>query len=258
MNPRTGTFRIAVRKFGPFESAIQKQWASFCSSTGCRLLAASTRRPWTCTRCTRRSSRQRRATQERRLGRGLRGHGLGGRGRGGGRPPRPCPAPARPTARPATRRRSGPSPCCATRGSAGCGSSGCPITTAPSASVYRSDLFADRRGPCPAPDPWEEFHACARRLTAPAEKRWGTVFAAFPDGHNTVYDFCLQLWTRGGELFDGDGRPVLDSPQAKEALEYYRRIVNDRSAVHPRSREFDSVQERGFSFAHGRGRDDWW
>src|SRR5579863_980389 len=37
MNPRTETFRIAVRKFGPFESAIRKQWDSFCASTGCRL-----------------------------------------------------------------------------------------------------------------------------------------------------------------------------------------------------------------------------
>ena len=37
--------------------------------------------------------------------------------------------------------------------------------------------------------------------TSPAG-RYGTVFAAFPDGHNTLYDFALQLWSRGGELTD--------------------------------------------------------
>jgi len=30
-------FRIAVRKFDAFESAIDKIWASFCEKTGCNL-----------------------------------------------------------------------------------------------------------------------------------------------------------------------------------------------------------------------------
>ena len=38
---RAGTFRVAVRKFGPFESAIAKQWASFeaAAATGLQLEA---------------------------------------------------------------------------------------------------------------------------------------------------------------------------------------------------------------------------
>ena len=31
------TLRVAVRRFGPFESAIRKQWADFCAVTGCAL-----------------------------------------------------------------------------------------------------------------------------------------------------------------------------------------------------------------------------
>ena len=33
----SNTFRIAVRKYGPFESATQKIWTSFCEDTGCDL-----------------------------------------------------------------------------------------------------------------------------------------------------------------------------------------------------------------------------
>src|ERR1700712_109707 len=35
--PMTDTLRIAIRKFGPFESAIQKQYASFQAASGCPL-----------------------------------------------------------------------------------------------------------------------------------------------------------------------------------------------------------------------------
>jgi multiple sugar transport system substrate-binding protein len=37
MNPPRDSFRIAIRKFGPFESAIEKQWRAFCRATGCKL-----------------------------------------------------------------------------------------------------------------------------------------------------------------------------------------------------------------------------
>ena len=39
MTPEPSTFRIAVRKFGPFESAMEKLWASFCEHLGCQLQA---------------------------------------------------------------------------------------------------------------------------------------------------------------------------------------------------------------------------
>ncbi|MDE3186579.1 MAG: extracellular solute-binding protein, partial [Acidobacteriota bacterium] len=92
------------------------------------------------------------------------------------------------------------------------------------------------------PVTWREFEETARFFTDPGAQLYGTVFAAFPDGHNTLYDFALQLWSRGGELLDGDARPQLTTPQAIEALEFYRRVVRDPAQCHPRSRELDSTQ----------------
>jgi multiple sugar transport system substrate-binding protein len=123
---------------------------------------------------------------------------------------------------------------------------GLPYHDGPECLIYRRDLLDPSR----VPQTWEEFRDLARHFTQPGKGLYGTVFAAFPDGHNTVYDFCLQLWTRGGELFDGAGRVTLDTPQAVDALEFYRAMLNDPRAVHPGSRKFDSVQS-GLAFAAG-------
>jgi len=122
----------------------------------------------------------------------------------------------------------------------------------PECLVYRTDLFEDPstrsafrsqffRDLAP-PTTWEEFEQTARFFTDQSSGRYGTVFAAFPDGHNTLYDFALQVWSRGGELTDITGRPFLTTPIALSALEFYRRVVRDPALCHPRSPELDSTQ----------------
>ena len=138
---------------------------------------------------------------------------------------------------------------------------GLPYHDGPECLIYRQDLFQDSEEqdhfarqfgePLAVPRTWEELRRVARFFTRPEQSVFGTAFAAFPDGHNTVYDFCLQLWTRGGELFNKSGRMLLDTPQAREALDFYRMLLNDSSAVHPGSRTFDSVKS-GLAFAAGQ------
>lgn len=137
---------------------------------------------------------------------------------------------------------------------------GLPYHDGPECLVYRKDLledaeeqrvFQDRFGePLRVPRDWDEFVRLARFFHRPQKGLYGTVFAAYPDGHNTVYDICLQLWTRGGELFDSAGNMQLDTPEMIEAVEFYRAMLNDESAIHPESRQFDSVKS-GEAFARG-------
>ncbi len=122
----------------------------------------------------------------------------------------------------------------------------------PECLVYRSDLFNDpsRRSAFRSrygrelapPATWQQFEETARFFTDAGAGLYGTAFAAFPDGHNTLYDFALQLWSRGGELLDKEGRLQVATPQAIEALDFYRRVVRDPALCHPRSRELDSTQ----------------
>jgi multiple sugar transport system substrate-binding protein len=137
---------------------------------------------------------------------------------------------------------------------------GVPYHDGPECLIYRRDLFEDPEArnryerqfhqPLAPPATWDEFHRIARFLHNPAQNLYGTAFAAFPDGHNSVYDFLLQLWTRNGDLFNANGDLRFYTPEAIEALTFYRTIVNDKDAAHPDCLGLDSVAA-GLAFAAG-------
>ncbi len=122
----------------------------------------------------------------------------------------------------------------------------------PECLIYRKDLFEDDhesrafeqqfgRKLAP-PITWREFHETASFFTRPEQGLYGTLFAAYPDGHNTLYDLVLQVWSRGGELYTSDGFPALASAEVVEALEYYRSIVNDPQACFPGCSQINSIR----------------
>jgi multiple sugar transport system substrate-binding protein len=122
----------------------------------------------------------------------------------------------------------------------------------PECLIYRRDLFEDaaeqeafraRYGyALEPPTTWSQFTDVARFFTRPDRKLYGTVFAAFPDGHNTLYDFALQLWSRGGELEGEHGNALLNTPQAVESLDFYRNAVRDSSMSYPGAETLDSTR----------------
>jgi multiple sugar transport system substrate-binding protein len=120
-----------------------------------------------------------------------------------------------------------------------------PYHDGPECLVYRKDLIAE------PPTTWDEFHALARRHHDPAKERYGTVLALFPDGHNSFYDFCIQIWSRGGEIFTADGRPDFVSVEAHAALDFLRALAADDTAIAPDCRSLDSVRS-GALFAEGK------
>lgn len=126
---------------------------------------------------------------------------------------------------------------------------GMPYHDGPECLIYRRDLL---EAACiPVPRTWDAFHAAARRLHAPEQGRYGTVLALYPDGHNSFYDFCIQVWSRGGEIFDGAGRPDFTGPAAHAALDFLRTLAADDAAIAPGARELDSVKS-GLLFAEGK------
>lgn len=137
---------------------------------------------------------------------------------------------------------------------------GLPFHDGPECLVYRKDLLEDPAEQAlfeqahgkrlSVPETWDDFVLVARHFQRPEANLYGTAFAAYPDGHNTVYDFSLLLWTRGGELLDENDRLVLNSDEAIEAMEFYRRLLNDKSLIHPKCRDLDSVSA-GMALANG-------
>jgi multiple sugar transport system substrate-binding protein len=137
---------------------------------------------------------------------------------------------------------------------------GLPFHDGPECLIYRKDLFEDvveqekflrQHGHIlQPPKTWAEFHEISRFFNRPEENLYGSVFACFPDGHNAVFDFCLQLWSRGGTLVNEVGSIDVNTREALSGLTFYREIVQDESAVHPKSLQYDSVGA-GMAFARG-------
>ena len=126
---------------------------------------------------------------------------------------------------------------------------GMPYHDGPQCLIYRKDLF-DEAG-LTAPKTWAEFVTVARKLHAPEAGRYGTVLALYPDGHNSFYDFCVHVWTRGGEPFGAEGEPDLVTDQAIEALDFIRSLAADKAAMAPNPRDLDSVKS-GLLFCEGK------
>lgn len=126
---------------------------------------------------------------------------------------------------------------------------GMPYHDGPECLVYRKDLLA--AAGIAVPTTWDAFHAAARALHRPEQGQYGTVLALFPDGHNGFYDFCIHIWSRGGEPFDAAGRPAFTSPEAHAAVDFLRALAGDAKAMAPGARELDSVRA-GLLFAKGK------
>ncbi|WP_131196076.1 extracellular solute-binding protein [Lichenihabitans psoromatis] len=126
---------------------------------------------------------------------------------------------------------------------------GMPYHDGPECLIVRKDLLA--AAGLAIPTTWDAFHAAARALHAPEKDRYGTVLALFPDGHNSFYDFCIHCWTRGAEPFDPQGRPNLRTPEAGAALDFIRTLAGDTLALAPDCRNLDSVQS-GLLFCAGK------
>jgi len=138
---------------------------------------------------------------------------------------------------------------------------GLPFHDGPECLIYRKDLFENQTEKenfkkqfgyeLATPKTWQEFAQIATFFNRPEQNLYGAVFANYPDGHNMVFDFCLQLWTRGGSLLNKKNHIDIHNEVAIKALDFYRKMVNDKNAVHPKSREFGSV-EAGLAFAEGQ------
>lgn len=135
-----------------------------------------------------------------------------------------------------------------------------PFHDGPECLIYRKDLFQDKNEQIQfknvfgydlkPPKTWQQFSDVATFFNRPDKGLYGCVFANYPDGHNMVFDFCLQLWTRGGSLLDNNNQININTPQAAMALDFYRAIVNNPKTTHPNSKNFGSV-EAGMAFANG-------
>ena len=254
MTPEPAVFRIAVRQFGPFESALAKLWASFCQETGCQLAVEMV------------PMDLHRLYASLLIDKGLANGAWDVAHLNTDWLPEAASTGALENLTPYLNENPPAdfpqcwSPSLLGMQQAGDAVLGLPFHDGPECLVYRKDLFdsAEEQAdfqqqhgrPLRVPETWAEFQTVARFFQRPAENLYGFVAAGYPDGHNTVFDFCLHLWTRGGQLLDAQSRVCLASAAAAEGLTFYRQLLRDQAASHPHTRQYESVAA-GQAFARG-------
>ena len=128
------------------------------------------------------------------------------------------------------------------------GTWGLPYHDGPQCLIYRKDLF-ENAGLMPPTD-WTEFHETARVLGQESDAD-GTLLALYPDAHNIFYDYCIHLWSRGGHLLSSEGKLSLTTPESQAALEFIATLANDRKAVAADLAHIDSIRACSL-FAEGK------
>lgn len=87
---------------------------------------------------------------------------------------------------------------------------------------YRTDIF--RKYNVKVPQTWEELRDAAKFLNLKEPGVYGITFM----GRRGVQLQCTydnMIWSFGGEWFDANHRPTVDSREAVEALEYFKSLV---------------------------------
>ena len=86
---------------------------------------------------------------------------------------------------------------------------------------YRKDVL-DAAGIEP-PQTWADFLSAAEALNDPANDFYGIAIAAGP-GEWTAWHYEVLLWQNGGFVFDTELRPIVDSPESIEALNFLKQL----------------------------------
>lgn len=94
-----------------------------------------------------------------------------------------------------------------------------PVTCWVAGIWYRKDLFAEKG--LEPPTTWENIRAAAEAFYDPANKQYGIMMGT---GENAVsqQQFQMIALSNGAELFDAEGQPQFNSPEMKEAMQFYK------------------------------------
>ncbi|MFC0266741.1 ABC transporter substrate-binding protein [Kushneria aurantia] len=127
---------------------------------------------------------------------------------------------------------------------------GLPFSADASLLIWNKELFK-RAGLDPenAPQSWTEIIADARAVGALGPETYGFYFAGNCGGCN-IFTLAPMIWAAGGEILSADGQQaMLDSPQVREAIDFYRTMVMD--GLVPAGARTDSGANFFGAFANG-------
>lgn len=92
-------------------------------------------------------------------------------------------------------------------------------------TLYRQDLFAQAGISLPAQPTWEQIRQAAAKLHAPDKNVYGICLRGRPGWGENMTLIVPMANTFGGQLFDMNWRPRLDTPAWKQAVSLYADLL---------------------------------
>ena len=86
---------------------------------------------------------------------------------------------------------------------------------------YRTDI-AQKAGITTPPATWDDLTAMAKAMQSKGGAKYGIAL-----GTKNWQEYFPFLWSNGGDIMDASGKFTLNSPQAVEALTFYKSFFND-------------------------------
>lgn len=91
-------------------------------------------------------------------------------------------------------------------------------------SLYMNcDVIEAAGAECKAPATWDDLKALAKTVTENSDA--AGIGIAGKDFDNTMHQFLNFLYSNGGEVFDANGKPALDSQATRETLQLYQDLL---------------------------------
>ncbi|MBE7559006.1 hypothetical protein HS125_08680 [bacterium] len=100
--------------------------------------------------------------------------------------------------------------------------------------------------PLDLPETWDDFVRQTEFFHRLRRALWHRLCRLSRRPQHTVYDYSLQVWTRAG--IDAGWRFNAGQRRLDRRPGVYRGMLNHAAAIHPHSRDMDSVKS-GFAFA---------
>ncbi len=97
-------------------------------------------------------------------------------------------------------------------------------------TMYNKKLFDDAGLTMPEQPTWEQIREFACELNDPANNVAGIVLRGKPGWGDNMAPITTVVNTFGGQWFNAEGMPMIDSPQWNEAITFYKDLVNECGA----------------------------
>ena len=92
---------------------------------------------------------------------------------------------------------------------------------------YNKKMFAAAGLKMPAEPTWDQVREFARKLHNPAKKQYGIALRGLPGWGEILAPLDTVINTWGGKWFDQDWQPQLTSPEFKDAVSFYVKLLKD-------------------------------